>query len=211
MPDYQVSKIYKLWSPSTNLIYIGSTTQTIAQRLAEHVKSYRRFKNGKGNNITSFKILECEDYKIELIELYPCNNREQLFKKEGEYIKNIDCINKCIMGKTDEDYKEERKIDYETNKEIVLQNMKNYYQTNKEIIKQKTRQYRKKNKEKIEEYFKQYREKNKEKIKKEKKEYAEKNKERIKEKRKQYYEKNKEKMKEYIKQYREKKKLEKLK
>jgi hypothetical protein len=176
MPDYQLSKIYKLWSPSTNLIYIGSTTQTIAQRLAEHIKTYRRFKNGKGNNITSYKILECEDYKIELIENYPCNNREQLFKKEGEHIKNINCVNKCIMGKTQEEYKEERKENYENNKEIVLQTMKNYYENNKEIIKQKTRQYTIANNEKLKEYRKAYREKNKEKIKKEKKEYREKKK-----------------------------------
>jgi hypothetical protein len=30
MPDYQNSKIYKLWSPSKNLIYYGSTVETLA-------------------------------------------------------------------------------------------------------------------------------------------------------------------------------------
>ena len=172
MPDYNDAKIYKLWSPSTNLIYIGSTTQTIAQRLAEHIAVYKCFKNGKGNFITSFKVLECEDYKIELLELYPCNNRTQLHKKEGEYIKSLECVNKKIEGRTKKEYEEDNKEKikeynknnkkrnkylkeynkkkYETNKEIVLQDMKNYYQTNKEIIKQKTRQYREKNKEKIE-------------------------------------------------------------
>ena len=36
MPDYQKSKVYKLWSPSKNIIYYGSTVETISQRLAKH-------------------------------------------------------------------------------------------------------------------------------------------------------------------------------
>ena len=184
MPDYQLSKIYKLWSPSTNLIYIGSTTQSIAQRLADHIKTYRRFKNDKYPYTTSFKILECEDYKIELIESYSCNNRTQLLKKEGEYIKSLECINKRIEGRTKEDHKKY---------------LKEYNEKNKAS----RQEYRENNKASKQEYDKEYREKNKEKI----KIYKEKNKERLKEKSKIYREKNKEKRKEYRKQYNEKKKL----
>ena len=43
MPNYQNGKIYKLWSPSKNLIYYGSTTQTISQRLTDHLKGYRAY------------------------------------------------------------------------------------------------------------------------------------------------------------------------
>jgi hypothetical protein len=165
MPVYRLSKIYKLWSPSTNLIYIGSTTQTIAQRLAEHIAVYKCFKNGKGNFITSFKILECEDYKIELIELYPCNNRTQLHKKEGEYIRSLDCVNKKIEGRTKKEYEKENKD-------------KNKEKRDKYLI-----EYNKKNKERI----KEYNEKNKEK----RKEYYEKNKDKLKEYQKKRYEEKK--------------------
>jgi predicted GIY-YIG superfamily endonuclease len=43
MPDYQKGKIYKLWSPSKNLVYYGSTTQSISQRLADHLKNFKTY------------------------------------------------------------------------------------------------------------------------------------------------------------------------
>jgi len=107
MPDYQQSKIYKLWSPSKNLVYYGSTVQTISQRLSKHLYKFKCYNNNDNNTnyLTSFLILECEDYKIELIEEYPCNNKQQLEKKEGEYIKNNECVNKCVAGRTPKEYR----------------------------------------------------------------------------------------------------------
>ena len=57
------------------------------------------------NYITSFKILENENYKIELIELYPCNNKQELNLREGQIIKEyksnkLNIVNKCIAGQT---------------------------------------------------------------------------------------------------------------
>jgi hypothetical protein len=203
MPDYQLSKIYKLWSPSTNLIYIGSTTQYIAQRLAEHIRIYRRYKNNKGHFLTSFKILECEDYKIELLEEYPCNNREQLFKKEGEYIKSLNCVNKLIMGKTQEEYKKGNKEYYEANKEKNKEEKKEKKKIYREKNKEKIKKWQKEHREKLKEYQKKRYEENQDKLKEYQKEYREKNKK----KRKIYYENNKDKLKAYMKEYYEKKKL----
>jgi hypothetical protein len=42
---------------------------------------------------------------MELSENYPCNNRQQLERKEGEYIKNNECVNKVIAGRTDLEYR----------------------------------------------------------------------------------------------------------
>ena len=110
MSDYQKSKIYKLWSPSKNLIYYGSTTQTLSQRLADHLKNfntYIKFNKDKTKKYCySYKILECEDYKIELVEEYACNNKQQLCNKEGEYIKSNNCVNKLIAGRTKNEYKQ---------------------------------------------------------------------------------------------------------
>ena len=61
MPDYQKAKIYKLWSPSQNLVYYGSTTQTLSQRLADHIKKKRL---NIGGQYTSYLVLDCEDYKM---------------------------------------------------------------------------------------------------------------------------------------------------
>ena len=112
MPDYQKAKIYKLWSPSKNLVYYGSTTQSLSQRLGGHIRTYNY---NKIKNLSSFLVLECEDYKIELVEDYPCNNLRQLLIKEGEYQKNNVCINKNINYTTiNKCY--EAKTNYEQNK-----------------------------------------------------------------------------------------------
>ena len=147
MPDYQKSKIYKLWSPSNNLVYYGSTVQSLSQRLTEHLCNYN-----KNKGLSSKIVLECEDYKIELVEDFPCNNRQQLLKKEGEYIKNNECVNKNIAGRTQKEWNEtEHRIQY----------LKKYYEKNKEHI----NQYYEKNKEDKKEYGKQYRLKQKELVK----------------------------------------------
>ena len=91
-------------------------------------------------------VLECDDYKIELLEEYPCNNKEQLLKKEGEYIRNNECCNKYIPDRTRKEYK------------------KQYTKINEEKIKEKNKQYKEANKEEIKEKNKQYKEANKEEI-----------------------------------------------
>jgi hypothetical protein len=131
MPDYQKAKIYKLWSPSKNLVYYGSTTQTLSQRLAKHISHY----NCRTKNYSSFIILDCEDYKIELVEEYPCNNKQQLEKKEGEYIKANECVNIFVPCRTPKEY-------YEQHKEQECIRHKKYNQKYKEEIKEYQKNYR---------------------------------------------------------------------
>ena len=42
MPNYQNTKIYKLWTHANDDIYIGSTTLTLAQRLAKHKSTAKK-------------------------------------------------------------------------------------------------------------------------------------------------------------------------
>jgi len=132
MPDYSKGKIYKLWSPSKNLVYYGSTTQTLAQRLTDHKKKR------EVHRACSYLIMECDDYKIELIEEYPCNNKTQLLRKEGEYIINNECINLNVAGRTKQEH---NKIYRETNKEKIKAYQKQYWLKNKEILLQKKEDY----------------------------------------------------------------------
>jgi hypothetical protein len=156
MPDYQKAKIYKLWSPSQNLVYYGSTTQAISQRFNEHISRYKKYT--ENNNycacIRSFEILKYEDYKIELIEEYPCNNKQQLLKKEAEYIKNNNCVNKEIPLRT-------RKEWHQDNKEVI-KIKKTIYDNNPER-KEKVKEKNKNKKEEKKIYMKAYYQQNKEK------------------------------------------------
>ena len=185
MVNYHDGKIYKIICDSQpEKVYIGSTTQTLHKRLSKHVWNYKAFLDGKGNNVTSFDILKNNDYQILLIENVSCESKEELLKKEGEWIrtyKNNDeleeCINKCIAGRTYKEYCED-------NKDKIKEYLGEYYKKNKD----KDKEYRENNKDKILKQKKLYRENNKDKI----KEYRETNKDKIQQKRKEEYEKNKE-------------------
>jgi len=166
MPNYQNGKIYKLWSPEGDEVYIGSTTQLLCKRKVEH----------KSQNCRSKILFEkYEEVIIELIEYFPCNNREELNKKEGEHIRMTDCINKKIAGRTQKEYIEE-------NSEKHKEQMKKYREENPDKIKEINKKYRGQNKDKINEQRKKYREENKDKIKEKNKKYREQNRDLIKEK-----------------------------
>ena len=81
--------------------------------MAEHRKDYKRFKTGVATVVcASFKLLDeygIENCKIELIEAYPCENKEELRKREGYWIKTEDCINKNVAGRTYKEYREEHR------------------------------------------------------------------------------------------------------
>jgi len=94
-------KIYKIISDSTDKIYIGSTVKTLKERLEIHENDYEKWFNSdfiKKYYCTSFEILKYGDYKIELIEEYPCSCRSELLKHEGFYqVKDFyKCVNTLI-------------------------------------------------------------------------------------------------------------------
>ena len=83
--DCKQGKIYAIRSHQTDQIYVGSTTQTLAQRLGSHRRNYKEYLSGKitkGRGIcSSFEILKYGDEYIELLEEYPCDNANQLLRK----------------------------------------------------------------------------------------------------------------------------------
>ena len=151
MPDYSRGKIYKIVCNETGLIYVGSTCEpTLARRLAKHVGDYKRWKEGKQTFITSYNILENDNYDIVLLESCPCENKDELHKRERHYIETLECVNKIIAGRSKKEYSEvnkekirKKQKEYrEVNKEKLIKRQKNYYQTNKEVINSKNKDYR---------------------------------------------------------------------
>ena len=149
MVNYQNSKIYSIRSYQTDEIYIGSTTQTLAKRFYMHKALYKRYLVGKFNYVSSFKLLVYDDAYIELLEAYPCNSKAELEKREGQLIRELNCINKIIPGRTKKQYRIDNK-----------DKLKRYRLDNKDKIKQ----YRIDNKDKILVNHKQWRLANKDKI-----------------------------------------------
>jgi len=181
---YSRGKIYRLICDTTGLVYIGSTIEKLSRRLSKHRADYKRFLNKKQHFISSYKILENDNYKIILIVNFPCNSKEELHREERKYIETMDCINKIIPTRTNKEYKQQ-------NKEHFKEYHKQYREENKEQIKIKKQEYYHENKERLHIKNKEYNENNKDKIKENTKEYRENNKEQIKIKKKEHYEKNK--------------------
>ena len=184
MVNYQNGKIYKIESIIGNCRYIGSTCQKyLSVRMSHHKYDFKNKKSG----ITSILVLKYPDAKIILLETYPCNSKYELVAKEAEYIRQLDCVNKYIPGRT-------KKQHYQDNREIILKKCKQYQLENKEKRSEYDKKYREKNRVIIIKRQKQWRENNTEKIKIKKKHSYEKNKEIILKKCKEYQTKNKEKI-----------------
>ena len=149
MPDYSKGKIYTIrCRTDKTLIYVGSTIQPLSVRLGGHKNKSIDIKY---ENRLIYKTInnKWEDWYIELYEDYPCENKEQLNKKEGEIIRLIGTLNILVAGRTRPEYREE-------NKEQITQNKKQYYENNKEIIIDKHKIYYEENKEKLLDYAKDY-------------------------------------------------------
>lgn len=142
MPDYSRGKIYKI--TSGDLTYIGSTTEpTLARRLADHVSCYKRWKAGKQHFTTSCLLIETGQYEITLVELCPCNSKDELTARERFHIETNVCVNKIIPGRTNKEYwaenperyKEKQKRKYLKHRDEYLEKARERYtkqQSNRE-------------------------------------------------------------------------------
>ncbi len=80
--EFQNGKIYTIRSHQTDKYYIGSTNQqTLAQRLGKHRSGYNIYLNNNSNYLSSYEILQHSDHYIELLELYPCNTKAELYRR----------------------------------------------------------------------------------------------------------------------------------
>ncbi len=95
MVNYKFGKIYKLIDNTNGNVYVGSTAETtLARRLSGHRGKCKAFyMKGQGNYVKSFDIINNNDYKIILIEEYPCESKDQLLQREQQWMDKIDCIN----------------------------------------------------------------------------------------------------------------------
>lgn len=143
MDKYKKGKIYKI--VSGDLVYIGSTTKTLTQRLNKHetdYKSYNRY-------VSSFKVLKTGNYEILLIENYPCNSRDELRAREQYHIDNTECVNIQRAYRSPEYKKEYTKENNKKNKSLRVtyektekcMNYRKVYKSTNENYKEKFKIY----------------------------------------------------------------------
>ena len=207
MMDYKCAKLYAIVGEDGMEVYVGSTCSPLYKRWWQHQHYAKKYPN---RDIYKY-ISEnggCEKFRIILVEEYPCENRDQLRRREGEHIKKLNPVgNHLVAGRTKQEY-------YKDNQETILEKQRQYHEQNSETINEKKRQYYEQNPE----YWRQYHEQNREK----QRQYYEQNREKLNEKQRQYreqnpeywrqyHEQNREKLNEKQRQYRLRKKLEKQK
>jgi gas vesicle protein len=148
--NYQNGKIYTIRSYQTDKYYIGSTASTLTKRLSGHKT------NNKNKPSTSKIITDLGDSYIELLELFPCNSKIELTKREGELqrLYKDDIVNKRVECRTVQEY-------YMDNADKIQEYRQEYYKKNTDKLKS----YRKDNADKIQEYQQEHYKKNAEKIK----------------------------------------------
>jgi len=197
--------VYKIISNQTDKCYVGSTINNINERFSKHKSKYKMYLNEKYHYVTSFEIMKYDDAKIILIDEIEFEIKKELHELEGKYIRELNCVNRCISGRTNKEWiednkehlKEQTKIYREKNKDIINEKQKYYREGNKELMKDKRRIYNEENKDIVKEKRRIYREDNIELFKKKDKKYYEGNIDKIKERTKIYREKNKDKIKQY--------------
>lgn len=113
MPDYSEGKIYLVkFRNDQSLVYVGSTKSPLNERFSRHKNDY---------DVSLYKYIHnnChgnwDDCYIELYEDYPCLNKKELERREGEITRkfkndsNYKCINKNIAGRNIKEWNEENK------------------------------------------------------------------------------------------------------
>lgn len=172
--SYQDGKIYKVICSETGDVYIGSTKDTLKDRLKNH--------KAPSNNCMSKTFI---NPIIVLIKDFPCNNKKELEAEEAIFIREGNCVNKNIPGRTPKQRNKQYRLDHvdeikqyyidhadeikQRNKQYRLDNadeMKQYRLDHADEIKQYTKQYNIDHADEIKQYYKQYRLDNVDKLKK---------------------------------------------
>jgi hypothetical protein len=137
------AKIYLIKCKNNeNLVYVGSTTDTLYNRLRSH-KSHAK----KTPNRLIYKTIndEWDNWFISLYELYPCNNKVELCKREGEVIRLLGTLNVKIEGRSHLEWRTDNKDKisqyYYAKQEAILKQKKEYYLKNREKILKEKKEY----------------------------------------------------------------------
>ena len=141
-------KVYKIsCKTDPNLVYVGSTTQSLRKRLIKH--RYDCKKLLKSIMFYQHVNNDWSNWEIELIEEIEFEDKKELYEREGHYIKSIGTLNTQIPLRDDKQY-------YEDNRESILKYQHQYRQNNKNKIKEYQEEYYQQNIHKKKEYDRQY-------------------------------------------------------
>ena len=147
---YENGKIYAVRNDLTNDVYIGSTVMSLSRRMVQHRSDAK--KRPDIMPLTK-KISEIgiDHFYIELVEDYPCKNKEHLNKREGELIRELATINKRVEQRTPTEIAEHRREYRAKHHEHILEWRREWRENNREKLREQGRAQYNKDKDKIQE------------------------------------------------------------
>ena len=155
---YTNGKIYRIWNMMNDRFYVGSTIQPLHKRMIGHRCDAGKQQCSKVKLYADMNTLGYEHFKIELIEYYPCNSRDELIRREGEIIRELKPeLNMQIAGRTWKEWAHD-------NQQRVKEKRQEYMMQNKDKLTEKQKEYFEKNREHFLNYKKQWYKSNKERI-----------------------------------------------
>lgn len=144
MAEQIEGKIYKIVNIlDSDKFYIGGTSLSLSRRLSFH-KS--RSKERDSFFYEEVKRLGWNNFRIELIEDYPCDSKEDLRKEEDRFIKELNPYYNTLRAFLTEEERKENKAQIMTqyrkdHKEEISQIEAQYHKDHKEQISQRKSQY----------------------------------------------------------------------
>ena len=129
MNKYRNSKIYKIVNSHNDEIYVGSTCNELRWRWAAHKQDGQKQINGTRETnyelYNAFSELGVENFRIILVENWPCNSKDELRMREDHWIQILKpAYNMRRAYRTVDQLKDYRKQYY-----------KNYNETRKDTFK----------------------------------------------------------------------------
>ena len=123
--DYSLGKIYRIYSDICNIVYIGSTTERyLCNRKKTHKYKFRKWDQdpNKYSWTSSFDLLRLPYYEFDLIESYPCDNIDELQKRERYWMEKfrenpkLVVVNRNTPCLTDQERRDSKRESYHRTK-----------------------------------------------------------------------------------------------
>ena len=139
--------IYKIFCKTDDeLVYYGSTTQRVCDRISNHNANYKSWKKGTYHFVSSYLVIETDDWDYMTIEKVVYDEPFEFKNRERFWIVNNECVNRTIPNNTQ---KESSKIYRTKNKVKIAERVKVYNTKNKVKIAEKAKKYIADNKDEL--------------------------------------------------------------
>lgn len=146
--------VYMCENAEHGVRYIGSTIQSLYRRMHTHKSDYIKWCSGSHSNISIYSFFQQHGFDafewkaLEMIDnidgLAYSDFKKLLHEVEGQYIREMDCVNKIVAGRTNQQYYEDHKdyyIKYREEHAIQIRTYKHlWYINNREKILKKHRE-----------------------------------------------------------------------